>query len=161
VASVKAWLRQPVSRAAGTATDRGAVTTAGADVPDADGLRSVLVFPAGNDEPVARPGADADWLPLGVFAVVPPGGTEAHNYQQLAVDRSGVIKGNFYDAVSDSVQPVSGTIDRDTLQASWTVGTSGSRFESPSAVFASPPRTVTVRSGGRTNEWELRPVQKP
>ena len=161
VAGLTAWLRQPVTRAAGNAENPGAVTTAGADVPDADGLRSVLVFPAGNEEPVARPGADADWLPLGVFAVVPPGGVEAHNYQQLAVDRSGTIKGNFYDAVSDSVLPVSGSVDRDTLQASWTVGANGSRFEAAAAAFTTAPRTVTVRSGGRAAAWELRPVQKP
>ena len=166
VASLTTWLRYPVTRAAGVAADAGIVTTAGGDLrntdgPDADGLQSVLVFPASNNEPVAHLNANSDWLPLGVFAVVPQGGSQAHNYQQLIVDRAGTIKGNSYDALSDTVQPVRGVIDRDTLKASWTVGANGSRFEAPIEAFATPPRTVTVSSGGTKRVWELMPVHTP
>jgi hypothetical protein len=166
VATITAWLGQPV-RAVGTAAeDAGGVVTAGGAGGDdvaADGLRSVLVLPAGHDNGASP--ADADWLPLGVFAVVPPGAVQQsdqpHNYQQLAVDRQGTIKGNFYDAISGTVQPIAGTIDRATLMASWTVGTNGSRFTAPVRAFTAQPRTVSMSSGGQSRGMELMPVQRP
>lgn len=165
VATITAWLGQPdqLVMAAGTAADdAGAVATAGGTDAGADGLQSVLVLPAGHQNAVGP--ADADWLPLGVFAVVPPGTQEsdqAHNYQQLAVDRQGTIKGNFFDTISGTVQPITGTVDRTSLTASWTVGTNGSRFTAPMRAFTGQPRTVRMSSGGQPRDLELMPVQRP
>jgi hypothetical protein len=165
VATITAWLGQPVQlvMAAGTAADSGsAVATAGGADAGADGLQSVLVLPAGHQNAVGP--ADADWLPLGVFAVVPPGTqdtAQAHNYQQLAVDRQGVIKGNFYDTLSGTVQPITGTVDRTSLTASWTVGANGSRFTAPRELFAGQSRTVSMSSGGQPRDLQLMPVQRP
>jgi hypothetical protein len=166
VATITAWLGQPVT-AAGTAADSGsAVATAGGADAGADGLQSVLVLPAGHQNAVGP--ADADWLPLGVFAVVPPGTqdtAQAHNYQQLAVDRQGTMKGNFFDTISGTVQPITGTVDRTALnatsKASWTVGANGSRFTAPLRAFAGQPRTVSMSSGGQPRDLELMPVQRP
>jgi hypothetical protein len=163
VATITGWLGKPIQpvMAAGTAADNGgAVATAGGAGIGADGLQSVLVLPAGHQNAVGP--ADSDWLPLGVFAVVPPGTTDtaqAHNYQQLAVDRQGTIKGNFFDAISGTVQPITGTVDRTALTASWTVGANGSRFTAPMRAFAGQPRTVSMLSGGQPRDLELMPVQ--
>jgi len=159
VATVTAWLAQPVNAAGNAAIDSTAVTTAGA-VGD-DGLHSVLVLPAGHDNQAAPAAADSDWLPLGVFAVAPPENAQPHTYQQLAVDRKGVIKGNFYDAISGTNQPIEGTVDRTTLMASWTVGTNGSRFTAPMRAFTSEPRTVSVASDGQSRSLALLPMQRP
>jgi len=166
VATVNTWLGQPVRASGTTADDAGGVVTAGgADDDDvaADGLRSVLVLPAGHQNAVGP--TDADWLPLGVFAVVSPGSPQssdhAPSYQQLAVDRQGTIKGNFYDAISGTVQPIAGVVDRGTLMASWTVGTNGSRFTAPVRAFTAVPRTVSMSSGGQSRGMELMPVQRP
>ena len=159
VAKITGWLGQPVT-AAGTTVGNGGVATAGGVDASADGLRSVLVLPAGHQNAVGP--ADSDWLPLGVFAVVPPGtqdSAQAHNYQQLAVDRQGTIKGNFFDAISGTVQPITGTVDRTALTASWTVGANGSRFTAPMRAFAGQPRTVSMLSGGQPRDLELMPVQ--
>jgi hypothetical protein len=173
VATITTWLGQPVQpvMAAGTAAGTGgAVVTSGGTGIGADGLQSVLVLPAGHQNAVDH--ADSDWLPLGVFAVVPPGTqdtAQAHNYQQLAVDRQGTIKGNFYDTLSGTIQPITGTVDRASLnasgnascKASWTVGANGSRFTAPIHVFAGQSRTVNVSSGGQPRDMELMPVQRP
>ena len=160
VAAITAWLGKPIT-AAGTAADNGgAVANAGGVDARADGLQSVLVLPAGHQNAVDP--ADPDWLPLGVFAVVPPGAqdtAQAHNYQQLAVDRQGTIKGNFYDTISGTVQPITGTVDRTALTVSWTVGANGSRFTAPMRAFAGQPRTVSMLSGGQPRDLELMPVQ--
>jgi hypothetical protein len=163
LATVASWLGQPVSKAGNAAAGAGSVTTAGADAVGTDGLRSVLVLPAGHDN--ASAAAAGDWLPLGVFAVVPEArghdSSQHHNYQQLAVDRQGVIKGNFYDAISDTLQPIAGSVDRDTLTASWTVGASGSRFTAPLQAFTASPRTVSVSSGGTARQLQMLPLQRP
>lgn len=66
---------------------------------------------------IADSGATAkneEWLPLGVFAVVSDGQTNADKVAQLAINKEGVIRGNFHDVLADKVTPVSGAVDRKT-----------------------------------------------
>jgi hypothetical protein len=162
-ATVVDWLAPQVRPAAGTAADATAVTAAGGESVGADGLRSVLVLPAGHANQAAPAAAAGEWLPLGVFAVVPRGvaAEQATQYQQLLVDRSGVIRGNLYDDVSGTVQPIEGTIDRTALTASWAVKGSGSKFTLPVGALATPPRLASVTAGGRPRDVELVPVSRP
>ena len=174
VAAITAWLGQGVTRAGGAATAPGRVVTAGGGADNAaddaavggDGLRSVLVLPTGRDEPASAtdPGngaAAAEWLPLGVFAVVPPGGDSAANEQQLLVDRTGAIRGTFHDPLSGTVQPVNGVVDLSTRTASWTVGSGGSRFECGLDAFAAAPARVVVTAGGTSRTLDLVPIPGP
>ena len=85
----------------------------------------------------------------------------AHIYQQLAVSRKGEIKGNYYDSVSDAVQPVTGAIDRDTRKATWTVGAKGATFETTLDALLEPTSTASMRSGAGTQTWELVQMEKP
>jgi len=160
--AVAAWLSRPVTVAGGVEAGTGGVQVAAAEAGiGPDGLQSVLVLPAGHDNEEVASRADADWLSLGVFALVPAGGGQPHDYQLLAVDRAGRIKGTFYDPVSDTTQPISGTLDRETRIASWTVGVGGSRFSAPVAAFAAATRPVAVVAGGRSWTMDLVPVPKP
>jgi hypothetical protein len=52
------------------------------------------------------------WLPLGVFAVASPGQTTADKVVQLAVNNDGVIRGNLYDVLTDSVTQLTGAVDK-------------------------------------------------
>jgi hypothetical protein len=162
-AAVVDWLAGQVRPAGGAIADVAAVTTAGGETVGDDGLRSVLVLPAGHANQEASPASPDRWLPLGVFAVVPRGVSveQASQYQQLLVDRAGVLRGNFYDDVSGTVQPIEGAIDRSSLSASWAVQGSGSRFTLPVAAFAAAPRLASVTAGGRSREVELVPVARP
>ena len=83
------------------------------------------------------------------------------------MSRKGEIKGNYYDSVSDAVQPVTGAIDRDTRKATWTVGAKGATFETtldallePTST-ASTASTASMRSGAGTQTWELVQMEKP
>ena len=59
----------------------------------------------------------ADWKPLGVFALVPGDQKTSNNMFQLAVDKNGIIRGNYYDGVMDTTTPVFGSVDQeDTAQ---------------------------------------------
>ena len=110
----------------------------------------------------APPPADLEWLPLGVFATAPKAAAQAHIYQQLAVSRTGELKGNYYDAISNATQPISGKIDAETRKATWTVGSSGgATFETTLDALVTTPSGVTMKSGKAVQEWELVQMDKP
>src|SRR5262249_35907225 len=62
------------------------------------------------------------WQPLGVFALVRGEEQTSDKIFQLAVNRDGVIRGNYYDAIADSTLPVYGSVDKRTQRAAWSVG---------------------------------------
>jgi hypothetical protein len=101
-------------------------------------------------------------MPLGVFATSPKGASQAHVYQQLAVSKQGELKGNYYDAISNAVQPITGSIDRETRKATWAIGTQGgATFETTLDALVQTPSTVTMKSGSSSQEWELVQMEKP
>jgi hypothetical protein len=59
--------------------------------------------------------ANDDWMPLGVFAVVADENqTQTDKVLQLAINRDGVIRGNFQDVMTEQVTPVVGSVDKAT-----------------------------------------------
>jgi len=70
----------------------------------------------------ANPPAEDQWTPLGVFALESPDDQSTDKLFQLAVDQSGVIRGNYYDAATDTTTPVAGSVDSKTQRAAWTIG---------------------------------------
>ena len=69
-------------------------------------------------EQLADAGKEAqneEWLPLGVYAVIAePTQTQTDKVLQLAVNKDGVIRGNFQDSLTDKVMPVIGSVDKQT-----------------------------------------------
>jgi len=56
-----------------------------------------------------------EWLPLGVFGVIAePTQTQTERVVQLALNKEGVIRGNFQDFLTDKVVPVVGAVDKKT-----------------------------------------------
>ena len=116
----------------------------------------------GNASSAAALPPDLEWMPLGVYATGPKDAAQAHVYQQLAVSKQGELKGNYYDSITNTTQPVSGSIDRETRKASWKVGgKGGATFETTLDALMKTPSDVTMKSGSATHEWELVQVQKP
>lgn len=63
--------------------------------------------------------AETDWLPLGVFAMVPAGEEDSNLLMQLAVTKDGVIGGTFYNEATDETFPIEGMVDKETQRAAW------------------------------------------
>jgi hypothetical protein len=63
---------------------------------------------------------EAEWLPLGVFAVAPDQAADSNMLLQLAVDKTGVIAGTYYNTTTDIARPVRGRVDTKTQRAAWT-----------------------------------------
>ena len=68
---------------------------------------------------------DEEWLTLGVFAMVQGEGTDGNDLFQLAVNKDGIIRGNYYNALADTTLTVYGSVDKKTQRAAWTVGEIG------------------------------------
>jgi hypothetical protein len=75
----------------------------------------------GEQARVATQGSAAKWLPLGVFEAIPNGKKSSTMLLQLAVNKAGIIRGNYFDAADKNVQVVEGSVDKDTERAAWVV----------------------------------------
>lgn len=104
------------------------------------------------------------WLSFGVFTPPTAAGTASATYQQIAAAKSGEIKGVFYDAASNTAQPIAGRIDVSTRAAKWSVGTSGSlSFETTLDELTKPAPAVTVvtTAGRAPGQLVLAPSPDP
>ncbi len=64
---------------------------------------------------------DAKWLPLGVFGLMPNGKKTPDMIFQLAVDKKGTIRGNYFDQVTQTNLPVTGAVDKKSQRVAWKV----------------------------------------
>jgi hypothetical protein len=105
----------------------------------------------------ARANGDGEWLPLGVFAMVYGEQKNSSDNFQLAVNKSGVIRGNYYNALTDTTLPVFGSVDEKTQRAAWTVGDGKERvFEAGFGNLTKAETTMLVHFGTeRTQQWTL------
>ena len=86
--------------------------------PNMPSRRSSTPTPAA---PPSRP-RTRKWQPLGVFALVFGEETTSDNIFQLAINKDGVVRGNYYNALTDSTQPVFGSLDKKSQRVAWSVG---------------------------------------
>jgi hypothetical protein len=98
-----------------------------------------------------------EWLSLGVFAMVQGKQVSANDLFQLAVNKSGAIRGNYYNALSAATLPVYGSVDKKTQRAAWTVGDRKEPvFEAGIANLTRSETTMAVHLGkDRTQQWTL------
>jgi len=154
VVGLSSWLGYPAASAGTTST----VVATGA----ASSTTAAATATADGGDASAAPPSDLEWMPLGVYATGPKDAGQAHVYQQLAVSKQGELKGTYYDSITDTTKPVSGSIDRETRKATWKVdGKGGATFETTLDALTKTPSSVTMKSGGGVHEWELVQVQKP
>lgn len=66
--------------------------------------------------------ADQEWKALGIFALVASEEKNSNNIFQLAVNKDGIIRGNYYDGLMDTTTPVFGSVDKKSQRAAWTIG---------------------------------------
>ncbi len=70
----------------------------------------------------SAPADNTQWLPLGVFGLMTQDEKTPEMVFQLAVDKAGTIRGNYYDQASGTTSPVTGSVDKKEQRAAWTVG---------------------------------------
>jgi len=109
------------------------------------------------------PAAGAEqWLPLGVFATAPGSSQHPVALTQLAVSKSGRLEGAYYNTVTDSMQPIKGSIDTTTGRAAWTVdGNQKAVFETSLEALTrdSGPLLLHIQ-GKQVQHWSLARMKK-
>jgi hypothetical protein len=118
---------------------------------------------------IAEDGAKAqatekeEWVSLGVFGMVQGDDKDANQIFQLAINKDGVIRGNFYDALSDTTLPVHGGVEKKTQRAAWTVGDRKETvYETGAGNLTEDETTMLVHFGkDKTQQWTLIRLEKP
>jgi len=107
--------------------------------------------------------ADGDWLPLGVFAVTKAGQTTTDVTIQLAVNKQGIIRGNYTDSKIKKTQPVQGSVDKQSQRVAFTVGDNQSDVvETGIYDLTKDEAPVLVHLGNdRTEQWLLVRLKQP
>jgi hypothetical protein len=111
----------------------------------------------------AEPKETDEWQPLGVFAIVQGDEKSSNQVFQLAVNKDRVIRGNYYDAVADTVLPVTGKVGRKTERAVWSIGKNKDTvYEAGLANLSRKETTMLVHFGKkRTQQWALVRLEEP
>lgn len=108
--------------------------------------------------------ADAqDWQPLGVFGMIHGDEKVAQRIFQLGINKAGVVRGNYYDAVADNTLPVYGSLDTKSQRVAWSIGDKKDIvFEAGLSSLTQPEATVLVHYGKeRTDQAALVRLEQP
>ena len=110
-----------------------------------------------------RSDENAKWLPLGVFGLVAEGQKTPSMVFQLAVDKAGVIRGNYYDQISDTTIPVTGAVDKKEQRVAWRVGKNKKMvIETALYNLTQKSSTALVHDGpDQTQQYALVQMKKP
>jgi hypothetical protein len=111
----------------------------------------------------AEASKEEEWLSLGVFAMVQGEQVNGNDLFQLAVNKSGTIRGNYHNMLADTTLPVYGSVDKKTQRAAWTVGDRKEPiYEAGFANLTKAETTMLVHFGkDRTQQWTLVRMEEP
>jgi len=103
------------------------------------------------------PAKDEEWKPLGVFALVQGEQSDTSAVFQLAINKAGVIRGNYYNVLTDTNYEVHGTVDSKTQRAAWTVGNNKTTvYDTGLDNLTKEQAPILIHFGKeRTEEWLL------
>jgi hypothetical protein len=104
-----------------------------------------------------------EWQSLGVFAMIQGDEKDSNNIFQLAINKDGVIRGNYYNGLTDTTVPLSGSVDKKTQRAAWIVGDKKDTvYETGVGNLSQAETTMLVHFGkDRTQQWTLVRLEPP
>lgn len=109
-----------------------------------------------------QPAEDEQWMPLGVFSLVAAGQTESDETIQLAVNKDGIIKGNYFNSTANTDLPIQGSVDKAAQRAAFTIGDDKAMiFETGLYNLTKDEANVLIHSSATTNEVRMLVRQKP
>ncbi|MBX9878703.1 MAG: hypothetical protein K2Y22_09615 [Candidatus Obscuribacterales bacterium] len=67
-------------------------------------------------------GGNSQWQPLGVFSLAQKGQTQSSMLFQLAINKDGIVRGNYMNQLTNETEQVYGSLDKKTQRISFTIG---------------------------------------
>lgn len=103
-----------------------------------------------------QPKKDA-WKPMGVFSLTQGNQTNSNSIFQLASNKQGVVRGNYYNPLTDEVKPVQGKINMKNKRVAWTIsGNNEIVYDTGLANLLSDQSTLLIHFGkDQTQQWDL------
>ena len=132
-------------------------------LPPADAASGENVFTTQSIAPPATLPEVGDYLPLGVFALGPHGAHDASALVQLALSKSGELRGTYYDIVTGQEQPIRGQFDKQTQLAAFKLESPhAAEFEISLVSLTRPEGNARLRfADGQTRDWSLARFEPP
>jgi hypothetical protein len=110
-----------------------------------------------------QPPDDTQWQPLGVFAMTKGDETTSNDIFQFALNKDGVVRGNYYNAVTDSTTPVYGSLDKKAQRLAWTIGDQKTPVYETGLYNLTLEQTTLLAHYGpdRTEQYNLFRIEQP
>ena len=122
--------------------------------------QSQTLVEAGAQQDVSNEG---DWLPLGVFALSRSGHKQSSIAIQLAVNKQGILRGNYTDTFTNQPSEIHGSVDKKTQRVAFTVGDNKTTIlETGLYNLTKDEAPVLIHFGkDRTEQWMLVRLKQP
>ncbi len=107
--------------------------------------------------------SDGNWLSLGVFALTKDSGqTKSDVTIQFAINKQGVVRGNYTDSALNKTQSIQGSVNEQTQQLAFTVGDNTTNVvETGLYNLTKDEAPIIIHFGpGRTEQWLLVRLQE-
>jgi len=98
---------------------------------------------------------DEEWKPLGVFGMIQGDEQVAQHIFQLAVNKDGVVRGSYYDAIADNTLPVYGSVDKKTQRIAWSIGEKKTVVFEAGLVNLTKEQTTILVHYGKDNTQQM------
>lgn len=108
-------------------------------------------------------GSKNDWKPLGVYSLVQGDQSNTTMMFQIAVNKKGIVKGNYYNPLTEDLKPISGAVDKKNMRVAWIVSNNKSVvYDTGLANLLKSQGVVLVHYGkDKTQQWTLVKLDKP
>ena len=158
-AVVTAWLGNAYVAAPGTGGGVSSTTVIYESAPVEEA--AVEELPTTTLANVAEPAASAEeWLLLGVYSLTTSTAIPPTQMLELNVDHQGVVRGLYYDSITNTTQNVVGSIDSTTQVVRWTLESNNQlTFQVPLNDLMQPTAKVQVALPTGMQQWHLTRVE--
>jgi hypothetical protein len=120
--------------------------------------------PAEQPPPPVPPeaGQQAEWLPLGVWALTQEDKGDAYMFVQISIDKNGVVTGAYQNVLSGDKSPISGQVDKKTQRVAWKIGSNNTVIETGLQNLTQDVASCLVHFGPDTTQtWLLVRLKQP
>jgi hypothetical protein len=102
------------------------------------------------------------WEPLGVYGLTEPGQSQATMLFQLAINKDGIIRGNYLNQITNERAQIHGALDKSSQQISWSVGSNADTvFDTSLSELMKENGQVVVQFGPNNTQTMSLVRQKP
>ena len=106
---------------------------------------------------------DEEWQSFGVFGLIQGDEQEADKVLQLGASKDGVVAGNYYDTLTDTTMPITGSVDQKSQRVAWTVGDNSTVvYETGVGDLTKDELTVLIHFGNeKGQQWTMIRLEEP